>query len=209
MKSKTQEDRHSDDLAVDRFAIAMKAKLAKSRQKGRGGWDDKTQCSGEHLASLLVEHLAKGNEGTFEDVANFAMMLYQRGERPDIITKKISENDQYVQELERSYEQLNLWLVGILAEYESTGHAGLNITQLRPHYEKMRNPIRKPHKDSILSGDLQREFGVRTEAELARLLEDRESRYAEEDPDDDEMIGNGVKISFVGGASKTTYNGKE
>ena len=44
---------------------------------------------------------------------------------------------------------------------------------------------------------------------MTDLLEDQESRYAEEDPDDDEIIGNGVKISFVGGASKTTYNGKE
>ena len=91
MELKTQSEAHPDDLAVDRFAAAMKAKLAKSREKGRGGWDDKTQCSGEHLANLLVEHLAKGNEGTFEDVANFAMMLHQRNERTDILAKMISE----------------------------------------------------------------------------------------------------------------------
>lgn len=36
---------HTDDAAVDRFAAAMKAKLAKAREKGRGGWDDKAQCS--------------------------------------------------------------------------------------------------------------------------------------------------------------------
>lgn len=42
----TQDDLHSDDLAVDCFAASMKAKLAKSREKGRGGWDDKAQCSG-------------------------------------------------------------------------------------------------------------------------------------------------------------------
>ena len=31
---------HSDDIAVDRFATAMKAKKAESRNKGRYGWDD-------------------------------------------------------------------------------------------------------------------------------------------------------------------------
>jgi hypothetical protein len=139
MESKTQKDLHSDDLAVDRFATAMKAKLAKSRQKGRGGWDDKTQCSGEHLANLLVEHLAKGNEGTFEDVANFAMMLHQRGESTDILAKKIDDNDRYVQGLEHSYEQLNLWLVGILAEHESTGNATNTINEVRQYYNNMGN----------------------------------------------------------------------
>jgi len=76
---------HPDDAAVDRFAAAMKAKLAKSRAKGRGGWDDPNVCSVEFLAQLLVEHLGKGNAGTFEDVANFAMMLHQRGADPMVL----------------------------------------------------------------------------------------------------------------------------
>lgn len=76
---------HPDDAAVDRFAAAMKAKLAKAREKGRGGWDDPAQCSVEFLAKLLVEHLTKGNAGTFEDVANFAMMLHQRGADPQVL----------------------------------------------------------------------------------------------------------------------------
>lgn len=76
---------HSDDLAVDRFASAMKAKLAAARAKGRSGWDDKENCSGKHLAQLLVEHLSKANAGTFEDIANFAMMLHQRGEDPKLL----------------------------------------------------------------------------------------------------------------------------
>lgn len=137
MEATIQEDLHSDDLAVDRFAAAMKAKLARSRQKGRSGWDDKTRCSGEHLADLLVEHLAKGNEGTFEDVANFAMMLHQRGECTDILAKKINDNEQYVQELEHGYEQLNLWLLGILAEHESTGDATNTINEVREHYNNI------------------------------------------------------------------------
>lgn len=76
---------HTDDEAVDRFAVAMKAKLAASRAKGRGGWDDASVCTVEFLAQLLVEHLGKGNAGTFEDVANFAMMLHQRGADPMVL----------------------------------------------------------------------------------------------------------------------------
>lgn len=68
---------HSDDLAVDRFAAVMKAKLAKKRGEGRGGWDNKDECSPEFLSSLLHGHVIKGDP---VDVANLAMMLHQRGE---------------------------------------------------------------------------------------------------------------------------------
>jgi hypothetical protein len=67
---------HSDDIAVDKFAAAMKEKMAKSRAKGRSGWDDPLQCSGGDLASMLVQHIKKGDP---VDVANFCMMLHQRG----------------------------------------------------------------------------------------------------------------------------------
>lgn len=78
-------EQHSDDTAVDRFAAAMKVKLAAARAKGRGGWDDPAACSVEYLADLLVDHVGKGNCGTFEDVANFAMMLHQRGADPAVL----------------------------------------------------------------------------------------------------------------------------
>lgn len=68
---------HPDALAVDRFAVAMKAKLAQKRAEGRGGWEDKDQCSNALLSRLLVEHVQKGDP---IDVANFCMMLHQRGE---------------------------------------------------------------------------------------------------------------------------------
>lgn len=71
---------HSDDLAVDRFATAMKEKLARKRAQGRGGWEDKQDVQGRYLSQLLREHVAKGDP---VDVANFAMMLHQRGERID------------------------------------------------------------------------------------------------------------------------------
>ncbi|MBN9055346.1 MAG: hypothetical protein J0H80_16635 [Rhizobiales bacterium] len=69
---------HTDDLAVDRWAIAMKAKLAKKRAEGRGGWDDPEQCSAADLSYLLIQHCFKGDP---LDVSNLAMMLQQRGER--------------------------------------------------------------------------------------------------------------------------------
>lgn len=68
---------HPDDIAVDRFASAMKAKLAKKRVEGRSGWDDKTACPTERLQAMLVDHLAKGDP---VDVGYFAMMLFNRGE---------------------------------------------------------------------------------------------------------------------------------
>jgi hypothetical protein len=146
MKMKKKEDTHSDDLAVDRFADAMKVKLARSRKKGRGGWDDKTQCSGEHLANLLVEHLEKGNEGTFEDVANFAMMLHQRGENPEVFARMASDNVQYFQDLEHGYGQLNLLLLGVLAEHESTGGVSNTINEVRQYYSNVRNYRTKTFK---------------------------------------------------------------
>ena len=88
MLSHTKRDNvacHTDDVAFDHFATACKAKLENARVKGRGGWEDPEQCSNELLAKLLVEHLLKGNAGTFEDVANFAMMLHQRGADPQLL----------------------------------------------------------------------------------------------------------------------------
>lgn len=70
-------DRHPDAAAVDRFAAVMKAKLARKRAEGRSGWSDKSQCSRGALSRLLLEHIDKGDP---VDVANFAMMLHQRGE---------------------------------------------------------------------------------------------------------------------------------
>lgn len=71
------EPKHADDIAVDQFAAAMKAKLAKGRAKGRDGWHDKSQCTAGDLSKLLRGHVDKGDP---VDVGNFAMMLYQRGE---------------------------------------------------------------------------------------------------------------------------------
>jgi hypothetical protein len=68
---------HPDDAAVDAFAEAMKLKLARAREKGRGGWDEETPGMQRHLSNLLRAHVEKGDP---VDVANFCMFLYHRGE---------------------------------------------------------------------------------------------------------------------------------
>lgn len=66
---------HPDDIAVDRFAASMKAKLAKKREEGRGGWDNPDECSIAFLSELLREHVNKGDP---VDVGNLSMMIHQR-----------------------------------------------------------------------------------------------------------------------------------
>lgn len=69
---------HPDDEAVDRFAAAMKAKLAKKRDEGRGGWDNPEECSIGSLSYMLIQHVWKGDP---IDVGNLAMMIHQRDSR--------------------------------------------------------------------------------------------------------------------------------
>lgn len=68
---------HADNEAVDQLALAMKNKLGRAREKGRGGWDDKTACTQEDLSRMLREHVDKGDP---VDVANFCAFLDARGE---------------------------------------------------------------------------------------------------------------------------------
>ncbi|MBB2918108.1 hypothetical protein [Cupriavidus alkaliphilus] len=75
---------HTDDIAVDQLASAMKRKLAKCRAAGRGGWDDPMGCSIERLAAMLGEAVCKGDP---VDVANFAMMLHARGGDHQLISQ--------------------------------------------------------------------------------------------------------------------------
>ncbi len=66
---------HPDDIAVDRFMEAMKAKLAKKRAEGYSGWEDPEQCTMLRLLRLLENHVRKGDP---IDVSNIAMMIHQR-----------------------------------------------------------------------------------------------------------------------------------
>lgn len=69
------EVQHTDEVSLVRFALCMRDKLAVSRSRGRHGWET---APGEYLTELLVQHLIKGDP---VDVANFCMMLHQRGDR--------------------------------------------------------------------------------------------------------------------------------
>ena len=67
---------HPDDAAVDALAATMKAKLAKQRAKGYGGWDT-PEFTQQRLSDMLREHVDKGDP---VDVANFCAFLAARGE---------------------------------------------------------------------------------------------------------------------------------
>lgn len=67
---------HPDDKAVDAMAALMKAKLAKQRAKGYGGWETE-ECSQQRLSDMLRNHVTKGDP---VDVANFCAFLAARGE---------------------------------------------------------------------------------------------------------------------------------
>lgn len=67
-------DLHTDDLAIDRFALAMKARMAEMRSRGKKGWDDPKKCPLSRLIGLMDSVPA----GQPVDVGNYAMMLFNR-----------------------------------------------------------------------------------------------------------------------------------
>lgn len=71
-ESGKEEAKHPDDQAVERFAQAMKEKMAAAREKGRHGWQFSNPA---YLSKLLREHVEKGDP---RDVANFCMMLWHQ-----------------------------------------------------------------------------------------------------------------------------------
>lgn len=60
----------ADDVAVSAFSVAMRKKMARSRAKGRGGWQEMPAAD---LWEMLREHVQKGDP---VDVANLAMMIW-------------------------------------------------------------------------------------------------------------------------------------
>lgn len=77
-------DVHPDDLAVDAFAAAMKAKLAEARAKGRSGWNEDEPGMQQRLSDMLRDHVEKGDP---RDVANFCMFLHQRSETIAVVVR--------------------------------------------------------------------------------------------------------------------------
>ena len=62
------------DLAVDNFALKMKAKLTKCTEKGKTGWDD-VNWTPEEISKELRRQVELGDP---VDVANYCMMLSMR-----------------------------------------------------------------------------------------------------------------------------------
>ena len=65
----------ADEMGVDRFTVAMRRKLTQKRKEGRGGWNIPDACGIEDLREMLEDHLQKGD---LVDIANFAMMIWNR-----------------------------------------------------------------------------------------------------------------------------------
>lgn len=65
----------TDNLAVDKFALAMKRRLQTARERGRKGWEGATA---ECLSKGLISNLLSGD---LVDVANFAMMLHLNNQK--------------------------------------------------------------------------------------------------------------------------------
>ena len=84
-----REGAEADAVGVDRFRAAMSTKHAKKREEGRGGWNHEPYtvqpdrgdcvwhggCSIAKLRRMLRAHLKKGD---MVDIANFAMMIWNR-----------------------------------------------------------------------------------------------------------------------------------
>lgn len=77
---------HTDDLAVDQFAKALKNKLREKRAKGYSGWNDPKLCTEQDLSSRLAKKLDCGD---VIDIGNYAMMLYNRGASNEVVAKGI------------------------------------------------------------------------------------------------------------------------
>jgi hypothetical protein len=69
------DDEQADVIGCGRLRVAMVAKLAKQRGRGYGGWNDPSRCSIKRLERMLREHVDKGD---MIDIANFAMMIWNR-----------------------------------------------------------------------------------------------------------------------------------
>jgi hypothetical protein len=64
-----------DNDLIDRFAVALKAKLAVARARGKGSWESLDWM--DECRRQLVEHIAKGDP---RDVANYCAFLWHHGE---------------------------------------------------------------------------------------------------------------------------------
>lgn len=140
-----------DDAAVDAFATAMKAKLAAARAKGRGGWQDKAQCTQQQLSDMLRDHVVKGDP---RDVANFCMMLHQRGEaiaRPEPLEYHV-----------RAIKGLQRWHANVIA------HASKDADELALAVGQTLQSLEGILEMAMLFGPDQEEWGNQPTARTAQ-----------------------------------------
>ena len=101
-----------DNAAVNGFATAMKEKLAAKRAQGYGGWADTEQCSTLRLSNMLKNHVEKGDP---VDVANFAMMIYNRHAKID--NSYLATRSDHTKKLEDRCTALQAQIDRLMLEY--------------------------------------------------------------------------------------------
>lgn len=122
---------HPDDIAVDKFAVAMKDKMAVSRTKGRGGWENPEECGIEDLACMLVQHVEKGDP---VDIGNFCMMVWNRvrDTGPDTYAPIVEAFLSYAGDAAKPAPATLPPVVGVSRDADSPGMTGVLVTFARP-----------------------------------------------------------------------------
>ncbi len=83
----------SDAEGVDKFAAAMKRRMARAARNGRCGWNDPQKLSAEYLVGLLLDEItADDGKPNPVDIANYAMMIYHRGKDGREALREASRN---------------------------------------------------------------------------------------------------------------------
>lgn len=77
-----------DICGVEAISREMLGKLGQKRTNGRGGWFME-ECTIDDLKKMLAEHVEKGD---MVDIANFAMMIWNR-QRMDNVEQGRMDND--------------------------------------------------------------------------------------------------------------------
>ncbi len=185
---------HPDDIAVDRFAAAMKAKLAKKRAEGYGGWEDKEDCPVQRLSGLLRNHVEKGDP---VDVGNLAMMLHQRGERigPDYSGKPVS--------LEGTRPKS--WYAPPTPAPEPGSFDGLDVADLK---KRLASNIEQYQRGILSLDDIEKDEAEAFDAitTLQQQLAARDARIAELEGDYEALADTVGKIGEELADAKTALN---
>jgi hypothetical protein len=143
--ARASEATHTDDVAVDSFARAMKDKMAQARAKGRSGWEGMDPAD---LSRMLREHVEKGDP---RDVANFCMMMWHHSASIDraseaadaeakldaALTQVIDERDHFEAEATKLAERVGEYLGVDVGEWSSANdpiHRAMDaLDEARPY----------------------------------------------------------------------------